>query len=1091
MISTQILKYVKKIATIVLILIIIFGSLNTQVFALEIEPSRNDLKREETIKKDYVEGEILIKYKDEKIDLKSSLGRSASVSLFSAESLERKEDLIGNNISVFRIKDHTTVEQKIEELKNDPNIEFVEPNYKRYPLVISTNDTFRTNLWGLDNIGQLVDDVTGTNDADIDAPEAWAISDGTSTDVIVAVIDSGVAYNHPDLIGNMWNGISCKNENGIVIGNCNYGYDFEDNDKTPLPTTSSHGTHVAGTIAGTKGNNKGIIGVAPNAKIMAIKSSLSVSDNIKSIDFAIQNGAKIINASYGGSSFSGLEYNAINRFRTAGGLFVAAAGNSATNNETGHLYPSDYDLDNIISVAATDQNDILANFSSFGNVSVDVGAPGTNIQSLTDYTSVTTENFNGVIEPNLPMGWTKNGDWGTYELSGGDNVLASDYINEPYANNIDSDASSPVYNLSGNTTISFYAACDTEYFSPASSDYIALQFDGGSGFEEEFRWNETTLDSLNGDASSAGGAGYDFESYPIPSEFLTSNFRFGFKWHTNSSNSPAQNYFGCVVDDIEISSFSDGSDENYNFRSGTSMAAPYVAGLAALMYGYVPNLPYSQIKSIILNTGDSLGALSGKTVSGKRINAYNTLASMQVKAITAFTVPNQVGTTTINELTHSIILDVPYSTNLTSLIPSITITGVSVNPGSGVSNNFTSTTTYTVTAIDSLTQIYDVKINLLPPSSITTITSSAYTVDNASSTIVNVPFGTASSTFITALTKGDLYQGFSIGNLSNPVLSGDTLMVTAENGTTTAIYTITVNPPSSDAKLQNITLSSGSLNPGFSSSTVSYAASVSSNIGSITITPVQNQFHSTIKVNNATTSTGSASDPISISVGSILISIDVTAEDGVSTSTYSINVTREAEVVRRSRGGGGGGGGGGGSKAIPKAVKIGEKGVNVTKLQTGLVRLGLITDANINSDKGSFGKATEQAIKDFQNKYLKELGLTTATGKLDTKTLAKMNTLLKVPKPTKPIKTTVANKAPIKFSKDPKIVLGTSSDDVKVLQNFLESNGFLKWPSNLKKGKFGPLTVEALKKWQAKNKIVPADGTVNTVTIKKLKDLGL
>lgn len=108
------------------------------------------------------------------------------------------------------------------------------------------------------------------------------------------------------------------------------------------------------------------------AKIMAIKFGFDTASEVRAIDFALQNGAKVINASYAGNSFSQSEYDAINRFRSAGGIFVAAAGNENTNNENTHSYPSDYNLDNIISVAATDQNDGLASFSNYGTTSVDV-----------------------------------------------------------------------------------------------------------------------------------------------------------------------------------------------------------------------------------------------------------------------------------------------------------------------------------------------------------------------------------------------------------------------------------------------------------------------------------------------------------------------------------------------------------------------------------------------------------------------------------------------------------------------------------------------------------------------------------------------
>ena len=363
-------------------------------------------------KLNYVPGEILVKYKNNKINLQTVSGRATALNLINSKSLEKKEDLRKNNISVLKIKDAKTVEQKVIELKKDSNVEYAEPNYKRYPAIINTNDTNKGLLWGLDNTGQSVNGVSGTSDADIDSPEAWTISEATtSASVIVAIIDSGVAYNHPDLLNNMWDGTNCKDENGNIMGSCNHGYDYENNDKTPLPTSSSHGTHIAGTIAAVKNNSKGIVGVAPNAKIMAIKYSDDIASEIKAIDFAIQNGAKVINASFSGGYFSQSEYDAINRFKTAGGIFVAAAGNESINNESVHSYPSDYNLDNIISVTATDQNDTLASFSNYGAISVDVGAPGANVYStvstLTSQ-SMLNENFDGVASLGVPTGWTKD-----------------------------------------------------------------------------------------------------------------------------------------------------------------------------------------------------------------------------------------------------------------------------------------------------------------------------------------------------------------------------------------------------------------------------------------------------------------------------------------------------------------------------------------------------------------------------------------------------------------------------------------------------------------------------------------------------------
>jgi hypothetical protein len=197
------------------------------------------------------------------------------------------------------------------------------------------------------------------------------------------------------------------------------------------------------------------------------------------------------------------------------------------------------------------------------------------------------------------------------------------------------------------------------------------------------------------------------------------------------------------------------------------------------------------------------------------------------------------------------------------------------------------------------------------PSDVATVTSTAYTVNNASSTIINIAYGTASSTFISQISGGDEVDGQSnqtwdYSNINNPVMTGNTLVVTAEDGVTTKTYTIIVNDPSSDAALRNIIISKGTLKPSFSSSTKNYTASVSSSISSVTIKPTQYESHSIIKVNNSTTTSGQASLPISLIVGSNLINIQVTAQDSISTSTYTINVTR----AKASTGGGGGGGGG-------------------------------------------------------------------------------------------------------------------------------------------------------------------------------------
>jgi len=463
--------------------------------------------------------------------------------------------------------------------------------------------------------------------------------------VRVGVIDTGVAYNHPDLINNMWDGSNCKDDTGVFLGGCNHGYDFENNDKTPLPDSSEHGTHVAGIIAAEKNNSKGVIGVAPLSKIMALKSSLTVVEITKAIDFAIQNGAKVINASFGDNNFSQSEYDAINRFKSAGGVYVAAAGNGGVdgigdNNDSVPFYPASYSLDNIISVAATDQNDALTSFSNYGVTSVDVGAPGTNIYStVPSETVVLNETFESVVTPNIPGGWVKGGtnnNWGTIDEtawlgSSWGKVLYSD-LAWPYASNTDSVINSPTINLNlSGANIDFWAICDTEYLTSGWADYMQLEYSSdGINFTpaddpyysgEIFRWDEPTFDILNGDPlNNTGSSAFHYENVPIPSQYLTGNFKFRFRWVTNSTDN---SYNGCLIDGVKITKFSDGSDEQYGYDDGTSMAAPHVAGAVALVWSANPGLTVAQVKNNILWSGDYSSSLGNKILSSERINTYN------------------------------------------------------------------------------------------------------------------------------------------------------------------------------------------------------------------------------------------------------------------------------------------------------------------------------------------------------------------------------------------------------------------------------------------------------------------------------------
>ena len=669
---------------------------------------------------DYVAGEILVKYKDNKINLTKTAGRRAASQIAKSASLEKKDEMRESNISLLEITDTSTVEEKVEELEANQNVEYAQPNFIYTPSAIATDDPARSLLWGLDNTGQNVNSILGKQDADINAPQAWAINEVTNATITVAVIDTGVAYNHPDLLPNMWDGTNCKDEEGHDLGGCEHGYDYEDNDKIPLPTHSSHGTHIAGTIAAVRDNTKGIVGVAPFAKIMAIKTSLTTDEIVKSIHFASQNNAHIINASWVGQYEDPVLKSAIASFP---GLFIAAAGNTSTNNESTHYYPSDFDVPNIISVAATDQNDGLAYFSNYGVTSIDVGAPGTNIFSTVAETVAFAEGFEGVIPSSTPSGWTKSGDqnsWGTYAtgIPEWGNILYADG-GHPYKDSASTTITSPTINLNGTgAAIDFWTVCDTEYVIGGGPDFMLLEYSSnGVDFTPMHWWDESTLDIDENPDNNDTGTILHFENTAIPAEYLTSNFKFQFRWHTDESDS---NYYGCAVDAIHITKYSDGTDEQYGYMSGTSMATPHVVGLVALILGYMPSLSPEKVKDIILTTGDAVPSLATTTVSGKRINAYTALAYVKtLKTINTFTIPTQVGSTTLDEGTHTVTLTVPFGSNITSLTTSLTFSGSTTNPASGVAQDFTAPVTYTVNALDGTTQTYVVTVQIaaeiIPP----------------------------------------------------------------------------------------------------------------------------------------------------------------------------------------------------------------------------------------------------------------------------------------------------------------------------------------------------------------------------------------
>ena len=226
-------------------------------------------------------------------------------------------------------------------------------------------DPYFGELWGLDNTGRYVNDSSGSNDADMDVPDAWTQSTGAGATVYVA--DTGIDYTHPDLAANYGG-----------------GYDFVASDADPMDE-HYHGTHVSGTIAASVNNGIGVAGVAPNAKIAMLRvldadGNGYVSDTVDAMNYAADHGARIFSASLG-AYLADPPYECAAVAAHPGTLFVFAAGNDGLNNDATPFYPASCPSSNVISVAASDQSDLSAWFSNYGPSSVDVAAPGTNIYS--------------------------------------------------------------------------------------------------------------------------------------------------------------------------------------------------------------------------------------------------------------------------------------------------------------------------------------------------------------------------------------------------------------------------------------------------------------------------------------------------------------------------------------------------------------------------------------------------------------------------------------------------------------------------------------------------------------------------------------
>jgi len=632
------------------------------------------------------------------VKFKPAVGQEERNDIRRAEKLEKVRDLGLIRAEVARVTGRP-VEEAVRSLERRPGVEYAEPDYIFHATGYAAEPRF-AELWGLDNVGQPIMDstgalVAGTPDVDVNAREASAITQG-DPDLVVAVIDSGVDFAHPDLADRAWvnpgESGSGKETNGVDDDGNGYvddvnGWDFVHNDNTLHDSgNDAHATHVAGTIAASA-NGEGVVGVAPNVKIMSLKwldgpGNIStagtgyISNAILAIEYAREMGAKISNTSWGDATYSLALKDAI---ETSGEmLFVAGAGNNGSNNDTTPFYPASFDSPNVLSVAAIDNKGSLASFSNYGAGSVDISAPGVSILSARPGYPEKP----GVALSSVGPGKALVAGFGPEEISGVTAQVsfmdkafgAVDRGSQPVVL-VDDDRSDVAGNPEVGPTLSSAIAAVTgstpEVVRVADGNGPALsQLEGktvvwATGWADSSGSGATTLttsdqqtltnflngggklilvgmDALRGIESSvfvrdvlklkvvsdvgrlAGGSSLKFstafggspgtafagESYilnNVPYAWLD---RHDVVAPANTTAATTQGLYPSIPG-------------SWNYRSGTSMAAPHATGAAALAASTDPRLLGDPIalKERLMERGKPAPATAGKTVTGKIVDA--------------------------------------------------------------------------------------------------------------------------------------------------------------------------------------------------------------------------------------------------------------------------------------------------------------------------------------------------------------------------------------------------------------------------------------------------------------------------------------
>jgi subtilisin family serine protease len=567
----------------------------------------------------HVPGQLLVRFK-------AGVRASARAASRGELGARRLRALPVPGLQVVKLRRGTGVRAAAQALEHDPNVLYAEPN-SYYRLSALPNDSRFGELWALNNTGQSVLGAAGTVDADIDAPEAWDITKGSDA-VTVAIADSGVAYDHPDLQSNIWknpgesgagrehNGRD-DDHNGLVDDW--HGWDFVSNDNDPRDY-NGHGTHVAGTI-GARGNNAaGVTGVNWRVKLMALRVAdgngvVTGAAMIAGFDYAASKGARVVNASFGSPDSSRALLDTVRSNPKT--LFVAAAGNggddgAGDDNDRTPEYPCNFSAPNVICVAASDRADRLASFSNYGARSVDIAAPGVDIAStLPAYTApIFSEGFENDISATWMTGGTPNSWARTAAISNTGSYSLSDSPGATYL-----DATDNFAGPAGAFSLSGQSGCRLEYAvrlaTEPGPDKVSVEVsrDGVS-------W--VALSELSG---STGGI---FAGLSDDLSELDGEPDVRLRYHLTTNGSVVSD--GAQLDDIDVHCLASSYGGNeLAFMDGTSMATPHVTGAAALILAKYPSLGVAGARSALLRGVDRKSAFAGRTASGGRLNLRKAL----------------------------------------------------------------------------------------------------------------------------------------------------------------------------------------------------------------------------------------------------------------------------------------------------------------------------------------------------------------------------------------------------------------------------------------------------------------------------------